>query len=599
MGEKQAVNRQKGPGSLIGGLLLIAAILGGIGLIWVWRNLPVTSDEDATVPTPEVVQVEPTAVSSTVPPTTSPTPIVPPTTTAVPTSTTPPIPSPTPMPLPDLDNALDENMAELATLWFADFIPLTTDNAGIWAYQTGNFIHPIALEIGGDKAYLLDTGRILTIDITQPTPPELLLSAGDLVEDVPVLEPIDLAVMGDFLVVLDRAGDVYRYEISTDEWRLDRYDRPVEASSGHYFLALDAPGGIASDHPTAYVRSLLETNYKFVLQYGQETTPLWNLPEARGVDVSAYGEYVYVLQRELHEPTANVSLYQDTRHIETFVPRLPMERPLQMVATETAVYVLDQSGRRLLALDPRSGTLLRIYQLPQGETVSVFWADPTGQQLIFAGKDRLYFLDQPERLAAIPGGDIVADVTPNDPQFLSSLTNFNVPIGGSNITFRDFQLPGAPRHYRLGVHNGLDFYWQPGTDILAAGDGVVIRADIEYTPPTATQLGLWWADSQERGYTADDILDHYLGRQVWIEHSDGLISRYAHLSSINPGIGEGITVKRGQKIGEVGNSGSPASLEGPTADAHLHFELWIGEHYLGQYLRPIETRAWIEQIFGR
>jgi murein DD-endopeptidase MepM/ murein hydrolase activator NlpD len=149
----------------------------------------------------------------------------------------------------------------------------------------------------------------------------------------------------------------------------------------------------------------------------------------------------------------------------------------------------------------------------------------------------------------------------------------------------------------LGVHQGLDFYWQPGTEVVAAGDGIVIRADLEYVPPTAVQLAAWWTDSQERGYTSSEILDRYLGQQVWIQHESGIVTRYAHLRSIAPDIVEGVQVLRGQIIGEVGNSGSPASLESEKADAHLHFEMWLGDAYLGQFLRPIEARQWVERIF--
>jgi murein DD-endopeptidase MepM/ murein hydrolase activator NlpD len=70
------------------------------------------------------------------------------------------------------------------------------------------------------------------------------------------------------------------------------------------------------------------------------------------------------------------------------------------------------------------------------------------------------------------------------------------------------------------------------------------------------------------------------------------------LSWIEAGIVEGTAVKQGQLLGAVGNSGSPLSLESPEADAHLHFELWLGEHHLGQFLRPIETRELIDQLFS-
>lgn len=505
----------------------------------------------------------------------------------------------TPLPLPEFVNPRQESLATEADAWGADFVWLNRDNTGVWQYAADSFIHPIALEVDAEWAYLLDAGRVLVFNLASPAPPQVLLAPGDSVEGVYVLEPLDLALGADGLLVLDRAGDVYRYDFGAGTWHLDRYDRPVEESSGHYFVALDAPDSLPDGDARQAVRVLLETNYKFVMEYGGERTPLWNLPEARAVDVSALGDSVYVLQRALHDPTGELHLYRDTRSIGAFGPLVAMERPLQLVAGETAVYVLDRGGARLLTLDPAQGALLRIYQLPQNEPISAFWIDPTGERLLLAGRNRLYFVDEPARLATVPGGPTLSSTQPHDPRFLASLTDLTVPIGGSNITFRDFQMPGAPRHYRLGTHEGLDFYWQPGTRVLATASGVVVRADTDYVPPTAAQLGAWRADLQALGYSSAEILDNFRGRQVWIEHDNGLLSRYAHLRSIAPGIVTGARVEPGQWLGEVGNSGSPASLESESADAHLHFELWLGDHYLGQFMRPIETREWVERILGR
>jgi murein DD-endopeptidase MepM/ murein hydrolase activator NlpD len=85
--------------------------------------------------------------------------------------------------------------------------------------------------------------------------------------------------------------------------------------------------------------------------------------------------------------------------------------------------------------------------------------------------------------------------------------------------------------------------------------------------------------------------------QVWIEHADGTIARYAHLSGIEADVVEGTAVTAGQLIGQIGNSGSPASISGPTEDAHLHFELWLNGHYLGQFLRPVEVRELVALLF--
>jgi murein DD-endopeptidase MepM/ murein hydrolase activator NlpD len=500
---------------------------------------------------------------------------------------------PTPEPL---QNPRDPILQVDAETWQTSLEVLDGSNTGYWQFAPGTFLHPVALEVLHDRAYLIDGGRVLSLDLDEPQPPEVMLNADDMVQDVRVLEPLDLAQSGESILVLDRAGDVYRYDVASGEWSLDRYDRPSAASSGHYFVALDTDD-LAVESTEVQERALLETNYKFVQLYGGERHSLWNLDELRSVDVRLTGGGVFVLQREMHELAGRITLYRDTSRIASFKSGVPLEQPRQLLDLPSELLVLDRAGRRLVALDPDSGQLRRIIQPPQDELVTAVAYDKENDSLLLAGRDRLYFAGQPDRRATVVAGDVLHGTQAHDFDLLRSLDSFIVPIGGSNITFRDFQLPGAPRHYRLGVHNGIDLYWQPGTGVRSVGDGVVLRADTEYVPPTAGELAAWAADSEQRGYTSPETLDHYMGRQVWIEHAPGVITRYAHLRAIAPGIAAGEIVTRGQAIGEVGNSGSPASLESEQADAHLHFELWLGETHLGQYLRPIETRELVEWMF--
>ena len=86
-------------------------------------------------------------------------------------------------------------------------------------------------------------------------------------------------------------------------------------------------------------------------------------------------------------------------------------------------------------------------------------------------------------------------------------------------------------------HSGVDFALKPGNPIYATGDGVVESVRFEFY-----------------GY----------GNSVVINHGFGYKTRYAHLKSI--GVSEGMKVKRGECIGESGNSGRSS---GP----HLHYEV--------------------------
>lgn len=86
------------------------------------------------------------------------------------------------------------------------------------------------------------------------------------------------------------------------------------------------------------------------------------------------------------------------------------------------------------------------------------------------------------------------------------------------------------------MHEGIDFNAETGTPVVATADGVVLAA----------------------AYHPD------FGNVIDIDHGEGLVSRYAHLSRID--IKPASLVKRGQLIGAVGNTGR-------STGSHLHFEV--------------------------
>lgn len=209
---------------------------------------------------------------------------------------------------------------------------------------------------------------------------------------------------------------------------------------------------------------------------------------------------------------------------------------------------------------------------------------------------------------AIPGVTATPRPTPGPTSTsTSNLLGMHLilPIAGACLTPDDDQMPNAPRDYRKGVHEGVDFFTSyvcvdvpKDLPALAVADGTVIRADHDYRRLTQAQIDELEAESAAQGYTSPGTLDKFRGRQVWIDHGNGIVTRYCHLDGVPKDILPGAHVKQGQTIGYIGDSGTPESASNPDFEIHLHFEIRIGDTYLAAGLDPAGTRAAYEAVFG-
>jgi murein DD-endopeptidase MepM/ murein hydrolase activator NlpD len=203
----------------------------------------------------------------------------------------------------------------------------------------------------------------------------------------------------------------------------------------------------------------------------------------------------------------------------------------------------------------------------------------------------------PEQLRELRGGEAFARGWP---------AGYLVPIDGATISSRASHLPGARRAYRNGIHEGFDFYDGTvsveiayGAPQRAVADGVVIRADHDYVERDEAAYQELIERARSTLSTPPEVLDALRGRQVWIRHAGGFVSRYAHLSGVAEGLVEGTRVVQGTVIGFTGNSGTIEAAQGTREGPHPHVEVWRGEEtFLGQGMEPGEIYAVAAQVFG-
>lgn len=128
--------------------------------------------------------------------------------------------------------------------------------------------------------------------------------------------------------------------------------------------------------------------------------------------------------------------------------------------------------------------------------------------------------------------------------------------------------PGAPVSSSFGArkdpllgtaafHSGIDFRSSSGVPVRATGKGTVVKAG--------------W----NGGY----------GRMVEVDHGDGLVTRYAHMSAISVAVGDPVAV--GSEVGKVGSTGR-------STGSHLHYEVRRN----GEALNPVRFLKVGKKIAG-
>ncbi len=432
---------------------------------------------------------------------------------------------------------------------------------------------------------------------------EPVLARGQDVAGRPVQELVDLASdpASSALYALDKAGHVYRYEPATGEVTLayraaPNNDDPLWIEPEFVALAVGPDGGVIL-LDTAHT-ALWQPDGQSGLQAIVETAALY-----QGVDIVTVDGAFYVLGYD-------GSIAQAAPPWNMIAWRGAPETPglmLSLLVTDhlgvPLLYVVDGLNRLIIGMDAQTGeplTATRFAFPSMGLLRDVGFA---GGRLYAVADASLIVFPGPETGACEPLDDYPPP-TPYGEDISSALADAAFPIAGGWLPPWPRVYPGANRLYRLGIHHGLDIheYTAPpgfgaGTPVLAAADGQVIEASLDYTPVSAREFDALVARSQSLGYTPPEALARLYGRRIVIEHPGGVQTVYAHLSEIAPDIQVGSQVARGQVIGAVGVSGTMGEGAPGTVLAHLHFEIWLDGRYLGQGLTLRETMWWFEQVF--
>jgi murein DD-endopeptidase MepM/ murein hydrolase activator NlpD len=122
--------------------------------------------------------------------------------------------------------------------------------------------------------------------------------------------------------------------------------------------------------------------------------------------------------------------------------------------------------------------------------------------------------------------------------------DFDMPVKKPYVKTQSYGKTTFSHNYSTGTHNGVDYVAQDSQSILAVADGKVKAV----------------GDMGRYGY----------GKWVVIDHDNGLMTLYGHMSSVK--VSRGDKLDKGDKIGVQGNTGF-------STGTHLHFTVFAASTF--------------------
>lgn len=246
---------------------------------------------------------------------------------------------------------------------------------------------------------------------------------------------------------------------------------------------------------------------------------------------------------------ANVFLFQhflntkDVKNDLILAEREIEEKESRLVGLLAELEVLREDVNRIRQFDNQLKLLVGAKAQEEESSIGGIESDdfkvdmlPLHRQELAARKIRSYIreLKKDSQLEEVIQHDLIVYMNEST-QKLASIPSI-IPSHGfisSRFGYRTSPFTGTSQ-----LHKGLDIAAPIGTKIIAPADGKVIFAQ----------------------------KDGAYGLSVEVDHGNGIITRYAHMSKF--GVKRGDKIKRGDLIGLVGNSGR-------STGAHLHYEVIV------------------------
>jgi len=266
-------------------------------------------------------------------------------------------------------------------------------------------------------------------------------------------------------------------------------------------------------------------------------------------------KYVMDLQNTLYLERSKASQLNDAENNSTQMPDYTSRIVNKTIEARTA-YVdgtitdsLFMSGKRAGLSDTLLVNLANIFDwdidfildIRSGDSFFVLYEEKflDGEKIGHGDIIAAEFINQGDTYRAVRYKDSKGNVSYYTPDGLSMRKAFlRAPIKFSYIS-SGFKLRRFhPIQKRWKAHRGIDYRANTGTPIRAAGDGKITQSSY----------------------------NKYNGKYVFIQHGQGIVTKYLHMSK--RAVSRGKRVKQGQVIGYVGSTGMS---EAP----HLHYEFLV------------------------